>query len=131
MRSCKNYKTDGGDRLVIGGTLEIKAGASVTGLTTATIADNLTTNDAGKALSAKQGVAIKALVDAKVAKSDIVNDLTTGGEAVPLSAEQGKTLAARVCENQAASTEETSPTVEEFNALLVKLKAAGLMLGNE
>ena len=31
-RNCKNYTTDGGDRLVIGGTLEIREGASVTGL---------------------------------------------------------------------------------------------------
>ena len=127
MRSCKNYKDKGGDRLVIGGELEIKAGASVTGITTATIADNLTTNDATKALSAKQGVAIKTLVDAKIATSAIVNDLTTGGAAVPLSAEQGKTLAGRVAENQAASVEASTPTVTEFNALLAKLKAAGLM----
>ena len=28
----KNYSTDGGDKTVIGGTLEIKAGAEVTGL---------------------------------------------------------------------------------------------------
>ena len=31
-RNCKNYFTDGGDRLVIGGTIEIQEGASVTGL---------------------------------------------------------------------------------------------------
>jgi len=35
-RNCKNYSTDGGDRLVIGGTLEIQEGASVTGLPSAT-----------------------------------------------------------------------------------------------
>jgi hypothetical protein len=32
--------------------------------------------------------------------------------------------------NQAASTQETSPTVAEFNALLSKLKAAGLMVAD-
>lgn len=127
MRTCKNYKTDGGNKWVVNGTLEIGTGASVTGITTATIADNLTTNEAGKALSAKQGVAIKALIDGKVATSAIVNDLTTGGIAVPLSAEQGKTLAGRVAENQADSEEDSTPTVTEFNALLAKLKAAGLM----
>lgn len=31
-RNCKNYMTDGGDRLVIGGTLEILDIASVIGL---------------------------------------------------------------------------------------------------
>lgn len=127
MRTCKNYKTDGGDKLVIGGTLEIKAGASVTGITTATIVDNVTSTDADKALSANQGKVLKGLIDGKVATSAIVNDLTTGGVAVPLSAEQGKTLAARVAENQAASEEASTPTVAEFNALLAKLKAAGLM----
>ena len=30
--NAKNYMAQGGDRLVIGGTLEIKEGASVTGL---------------------------------------------------------------------------------------------------
>ena len=33
-RNCKNYATDGGDRLVIGGTLEILDTATVTGLQT-------------------------------------------------------------------------------------------------
>ena len=38
-RNCKNYLADGGDRLVIGGALEIREGASVTGLPLAA-ADN-------------------------------------------------------------------------------------------
>ena len=33
-RNCKNYATDGGNRLVIGGTLEVLDTASVTGLQT-------------------------------------------------------------------------------------------------
>ena len=33
--NSKNYMTQGGDRLVIGGTLEIREGASVTGLPSA------------------------------------------------------------------------------------------------
>lgn len=33
--------------------------------------------------------------------------------------------------NQAASVETTNPTVEEFNALLAKLKAAGFMVADE
>ena len=36
-RNCKNYLTDGGDRLVIGGLLEILEGASVTGLPPASV----------------------------------------------------------------------------------------------
>ena len=33
-RNCKNYLTEGGDRLVIGGTLEVLDTATVTGLQT-------------------------------------------------------------------------------------------------
>lgn len=127
MYNVKNYTEQGGEKTVIGGTLEIAPGASVTGITTATIVDNLTSDDADKALSAKQGKALKALADAKVATAAIVNDLTTGGIAVPFSAEQGKVLAGRVAANLPASTEAVSPTTAEFNALLAALKTAGLM----
>ena len=79
--NAKNYMAQGGDRLVIGGTLEIKEGASVTGLPAAA-ADNAGT----------------------------VN------------------LAA----NQAASTAaDVAALVTDFNALLQKLKAAGIMAADE
>ena len=125
-----NYTEQGGEKTVIGGTLEIKEGATVLGVVTAEVVDSLTSTDADKALSANQGKVLKALADAKVATAAIVNDLTTGGIAVPLSAEQGKTLGARVAANQAASVEASYPTVTEFNALLSKLKAAGLMVAD-
>ena len=32
MRNCKNYRTDGGNTWVVGGTLKIEAGAKVEGL---------------------------------------------------------------------------------------------------
>ncbi len=79
--NAKNYMAQGGDRLVIGGTLEIKEGASVTGLPAAA-ADN----------------------------AGMVN------------------LAA----NQAASTAaDVAALVTDFNALLQKLKAAGIMAAEE
>ena len=37
---------------------------------------------------------------------------------------------AKLIANQAASTEATSPTTAEFNALLTKLKASGLMVAD-
>jgi len=95
-----NYTEQGGEKTVIGGTLEIATGASVTGITTATLVNNLTSTDTDKALTAAQGKALKDASDSKVAA------------------------------NQAASTEATSPTVAEFNALLAKLKAAGLMVAD-
>ena len=52
---CKNYTTDGGDKTVIGGTLEIKEGATVTGLSadplTAATADTLGGIKVGAGLS--------------------------------------------------------------------------------
>ena len=80
-RNCKNYLTDGGDRLVIGGTLEIREGASVTGLPSAS-ADN-------------PGIV-------------------------------------RIVTNQAASAAaDIAALVTDFNALLQKLKAAGIMAADE
>ena len=68
--NTKNYTEQGGDKTVIGGTLEIKQGASVTGLP--------------------------------------------------------------IAENQADSTAaDVAGLVTDFNALLAKLKAAGLMVADE
>ena len=68
--TTKNYTEQGGEKIVIGGTLEIKEGASVTGLP--------------------------------------------------------------VADNQPASTATTiNGLVADFNALLTKLKAAGLMVADE
>jgi hypothetical protein len=76
--NTKNYTEQGGEKTVIGGTLEIKEEATVVGLPLATPIE------------------------------------------VP------------VLENQAKSTAEDIETLlEDFNALLLKLKASGLMEGDE
>ena len=69
----KNYMEQGGDKWVIGGTLEIKEGASVTGLPAAEVPQAATANQADSA------------------------------------------------------AEDVSTLVSDFNGLLAKLKAAGLM----
>ena len=79
--NAKNYMTQGGDRLVIGGTLEIKEGASVTGLPAAA-ADSA-------------GVVVMST-------------------------------------NQVASVAtDVAALVTDFNTLLQKLKAAGIMAADE
>jgi hypothetical protein len=79
--NAKNYMAQGGDRLVIGGTLEIREGASVTGLPSAA-ADN-------------PGVV-------------------------------------RIATNQAASAAaDVAALATDFNTLLQKLKAAGIMAADE
>lgn len=55
------------------------------------IIDNLLSESPDKALSAKQGKALKELIDA-IHIPEIVDDLTTGGSDKTLSAEQGKSL---------------------------------------
>ena len=79
--NVKNYMAQGGDRLVIGGTLEIKEGASVTGLPAAA-ADSA-------------GVVVMST-------------------------------------NQVASVAtDVAALVTDFNTLLQKLKAAGIMAADE
>lgn len=54
MANCKNYKDSNGDRLVIGGTLKIESGATVTGIK-ATMLPSASTSAKGVV---KQGVAV-------------------------------------------------------------------------
>lgn len=56
------------------------------------VVNNLTTNDGTKALSAAQGVALKALADTKLAVSDVVDNVVTQNSTQALSATQGFVL---------------------------------------
>ena len=82
-RNCKNYLTEGGDRLVIGGTLEVLDTATVTGL------------QSGYATEQTAGSVYQAM-------------------------------------NQAASAATTiSDLTSDFNALMQKLKDAGIMAADQ
>jgi hypothetical protein len=109
--NVKNYTEQGGEKTVIGGTLEIQAGASVTGITTATIVDALNSDDATKALSAKQGKALKTLVDGKY----------TAANATSATAGLVKQAA------KVAAAAGDAPTKAEFDALIASLVTAGIM----
>ncbi len=94
----KNYKTDGGDKTVIGGTLEFVGGGGTVGL----IYDGMDSTDINKALSANMGSVFSAALTSKLSKSSIAF--------------------------QADSTASTiAALVVDFNALLAKLIAAGAM----
>ena len=82
-RNCKNYATDGGDRLVIGGTLEVLDTATVTGL------------QSGYATEQTAGSVYQATNQAESAATTIA-DLKS-----------------------------------DFNALLLKLKNAGIMVADQ
>lgn len=106
MSNVKNYTEQGGEITVIGGTLQIAAGgkltitegATVEGVVTAPVVDALNSTSATSALSAKQGKVLNEAIIAKTAA------------------------------NQADSTAaDVAGLVTDFNALLAKLIAAGLM----
>ena len=104
--SVKNYTEQGGEKTVIGGILEIKEGASVTGLPPASEYSVGGINAASK--GAGDTVEVKIGSDNKL----YVPTYPT----VPVAA------------NQAASTAvDVAALLTDFNALLTKMKAAGLM----
>ncbi|GAB6170815.1 hypothetical protein JCM15765_02930 [Paradesulfitobacterium aromaticivorans] len=112
--NAKNYTEQGGEKTVIGGTLEIKEGASVTGLPSSTI--SLATE------AAIGGVKAAAKTEMDTVPAKIGED---GKLYVPTypSIEEIPVL-----ENQANSTaSDIAGLVTDFNALLSKLKSAGLM----
>ena len=124
-RNCKNYLTDGGDRLVIGGSLEILEGASVTGLPPATAAV-ATEETLG-------GVIATAKTETDTVEAKIGEDHKLYVPPYTLSAAMTDTLGGvKLAANQTASTAtEVSGLVTEFNTLLAALKAAGIMAADE
>ena len=119
--NAKNYMAQGGDRLVIGGTLEIQEGASVTGLPSAVVA--VATEEAlGGVLAAA-----KAETDTLEAKIGEDHKLYVPPYTLP-AAEAAALGGVLLAANQAASTAtELSGLVNDFNTLISALKAAGIM----
>ncbi len=112
--NTKNYTEQGGDKTVIGGTLEIKQGASVTGLPASEISAAAETKLGGIKAAAK---AETDTVPAKIGADGILYVPT-----YPVVSE------IPVAENQVDSTATDVPgLLADFNALLTKLKAAGIM----
>ena len=123
--NAKNYRTQGGDRLVIGGTLEIQEGASVTGLPLAVVA--VATEEV---LGGVLAVA-KAETDTLEAKIGEDHKLYVPPYTLP-AAEAAALGGVLLTANQAASTAtELSGLVTEFNTLLAALKTAGIMAVDE
>ena len=111
--NAKNYTEQGGDKTVIGGTLEIKEGASVTGLTSTA---------APASASALGGVKTSAKAKTDTVPVTVDEDGLLYVPTYPVIPETPE------AENQAASTAEDIPgLLADFNALLTKLKVAGLM----
>ena len=109
----KNYSADGGDTLVIGGKLVIEDGAEVEGL-----------SDGGS-------YTLPAATASKLGGVKIPSGsgLSVSSGALSLAAAAENALGGvRLAENQAATeATELADLVTAFNALLAKLKAAGIM----
>jgi hypothetical protein len=115
--NTKNYTEQGGEKTVIGGTLEIKEGASVTGLTSTA---------APASATALGGVKAAAKEETDTVPVKIGEDGILYVPAYPVVPE------VPVAANQADSTAtDVTGLVADFNALLAKLKAAGLMVPDE
>ena len=115
--NAKNYTEQGGEKTVIGGTLEIQEGASVTGLTSTAAPASAAALGGVKAVAKGAGDTVEAKIGADgrlyVPTYPVVPE-------IPVAA------------NQADSTAtDAAGLMTDFNALLAKLKAAGLMAADE
>lgn len=121
--NTKNYTEQGGEKTVIGGTLEIKEGASVTGLTS-------TAAPASEA--ALGGVKAAAAGEDDTVEVKIGDDSKLYVPTYPTDATESISGLVKAAANQADSiAEDTATLVTDFNAMLAKLKAAGLMADQE
>lgn len=122
--NTKNYTEQGGEKTVIGGMLEIKEGASVTGLS----ADPLLVAT-GDTLG---GVKAAAAGEDDTVEVKIGEDHRQYVPTYPTDATESVSGLVKAAANQADSiAEDTATLVTDFNALLAKLKAAGLMADQE
>ncbi len=146
--NVKNYTEQGGEKTVIdgeievSGTLTVKDGATVTGITGVAAAATSAAIGGIKAATKGAGDTVEAKIDATTSKLyvptyplSIVADEKGEGDTVEVKRDATTSKLYVPTYNQAAniadSTAETSPTTAEFNALLAALKAAGLMAADE
>jgi len=112
--NTKNYTEQGGNKTVIGGTLEIKQGATVTGLPSSGLSVATETTLGGVKAAAKSET------DTVTVKIGADGNLYV--PTYPVVPEQ------LIAVNQADSVAgDIAELLIDFNALLAKLKAAGLM----
>ena len=110
--NTKNYTEQGGEKTVIGGSLEIKEGASVTGLPSSQI--SLATE------TTLGGIRAAAKTESEIVPVKIGSDGKLYVQAYPVAANQAE-----------SSAEDVTALLADFNTLLTKLKAAGLMEADE
>lgn len=118
-----NYTEQGGEKTVIGGTLEVLDGATVTGIGVTATA-NATTLGGIKASPKGTGDTVEVKIDSTTSKLYVPTYPTVPGEATTETAGTVK---------QAANVGlvDATPTKDQFNALITALITAGLMAAAE
>jgi hypothetical protein len=119
--ATKNYMEPGGNKLVIGGELEVKEGATVTGLTETAAAASEAALGGVKAATADETYTVEVKIDATSKKLYVP---TYPVLPVAATAETAGLVMQAANVSKAAGT---NPTATEFNALLDALIAAGVM----
>lgn len=109
MYNAKNYNEQGAEKLVIGGTLEVLDGATVTGITGVSAAAKATVLGGIKAATKGAGDTVEVKIDSSTSKLYVPT--------YPV---------AKVADKVAEAAGE-APTKAEFDALIAALVAAGLM----
>lgn len=119
--NAKNYTEQGGEKTVIGGTLEVLDGATVNGITGAAAAATATKIGGIKASAKGAGDTVEVKIDSTTSKLYV--------PAYPVAAGEATVEAAGIVK-QAVNVPEAAgetPTAAEYKALLDALIAAGVM----
>lgn len=119
--NVKNYTEQGGEKTVIGGILEIKEGATVTGITATAAPASAAALGGIKAEASTAGDTVEVKIDATTSKLYVPT--------YPVLPEEATAEAAGIVK-QATNVAEAAgaaPTAAEFKALLDALIAAGIM----
>lgn len=123
--NVKNYTEQGGEKTVIGGTLEVLDGATVTGITGVAAAANANTLGGIKASPKGTGDTVEVKINSTTSKLYVPTYPVVPGEATTETAGIVK-MAANV-----AKIKGDTVKVEKFNDLINALVAAGLMADEE
>lgn len=129
--NAKNYTEQGGEKTIIGGTIEVSGtltvadGATVTGITGVAATADADTLGGIKAAAKGAGDTVEVKIDATSSKLYVPT--------YPVVPEAATTEAAGTVKQSANVAEATgdAPTAAEFNALLDALIAAGIMAAAE
>lgn len=116
--NAKNYNEQGGEKTVIGGTLEVLDGASVVGITGVTAAATATVLGGIKAATKGVGDTVEVKIDGTTSKLYVPT--------YPVAATTEAAGIVKQSENVAEAAG-AAPTAAEFKALLDALIAAGIM----